>query len=100
MHTDFCDSSDIGTEAQFTKESCTVQSYTKEVLSLGLLFLNFKDAIKEGDGDRVLRMWKYFLLLFRATKHTNYAKEALTLLTQCLFTLPPNLAKQIKWSHY
>ncbi len=50
MHTDFCDSSDIGTEAQLTKESCTVQSYTKEVLSLGLLFLNFKDAIKEGDG--------------------------------------------------
>ncbi len=44
LHTDFCDSSDIGTEAQFTKESCTVQSYAKEVLSLGLLFLNFKDA--------------------------------------------------------
>ncbi len=79
LHTDFCDSSDISTEAQFTKESCTVQSYTKEVLSLGLLFLNFKDAI---------------------TKHTNYAKEALTLLTQCFVTLPPNLAKQIKWSHF
>ena len=45
-------------------------------------------------------MWKYFLLLFRATKHTNYAMEALTLLTQCFVTLPENLAEQIKWSRF
>ena len=31
-----------------------------EVLSLGLLFLNFKDAIREGDGDRVLK-WSRFV---------------------------------------
>ncbi len=41
-----------------------------------------------------------FLLLFRATKHTNYAKEVLTLLTQCFVTWPPNLAKLIKWSRF
>ena len=52
------------------------------------------------DGERVLRIWKYFLLLFRATKHTNYAMEALTLLTQCLVALPENLAEQIKWSRF
>ena len=83
-----------------TNPSSTVYEYTKEVLSLGLLYLNFKDAVREGDGERVLRMWKYFLLLFRATKHTNYAMEALTLLTQCFVTLPENLAEQIKWSRF
>ena len=37
-----------------------VLEYTKETLSLGLLLLEFKDAIREGDGSRVLRCWKYF----------------------------------------
>lgn len=41
----------------------TVYDYTREVLSLGLLYLNFKDAVREGDGDRIRRMWKYFLPL-------------------------------------
>lgn len=38
-----------------------VQEYGKEALALGMLFLEFKDAIREGDGTRVLRCWKYFL---------------------------------------
>ena len=44
-----------------------VIEYAKETLSLGLLLLEFKDAIREGDGSRVLRCWKYFLPLFKAT---------------------------------
>ena len=32
-----------------------VKEYAKETLSLGLLLLEFKDAIREGDGYRVLR---------------------------------------------
>ena len=36
-----------------------------EVLSLGLFYLEFKDAIREGDGLRVLRCYKYLLPLFR-----------------------------------
>ena len=34
----------------------TAYDYTCEVLSLGLPFLNFKDSIREGDGDRILLM--------------------------------------------
>lgn len=49
-----------------------VQEYAKETLSLGLLLLEFQDdGIREGDGNRVQRCWKYFFLLFRATKPTN-----------------------------
>ena len=83
-----------------TNPSFTVYKYTKEVLSLGLLYLNFKDAIREGYRECVLRIWKYFLLLFRAIKHTTYAMEALTFLTQCFVTLPENLAEQIKLSRF
>ena len=70
------------------------------LLSLGLLYLDFKDAIREGDGNRVMRDWKYFLPIFKATGHKNYALEALTLLSQYFVTLPTNLAAQIKWSRF
>ena len=80
--------------------SGSVYDYTCEVLSLGLLYLHFKDAVREGDGTRVMLAWKYFLLIFKATKHKNYALEALTMLTQYFLTLPPNLAEQLKWSRF
>lgn len=60
--------------------SDSVYAYSCETLSLGLLFLEFKDAIREGDGDRVMRVWKYFfyysskLLVGRITplRHLHY----------------------------
>ena len=66
----------------------TAYDYTCEVLSLGLVFLNFKNSIREGDSDRILLMWKYFILIFKAMGHKNYAAEALTLLSQYHITLP------------
>ena len=53
-----------------------VLAYSKEVLSLELLYLEFSDAIREGDGLRILRCYRYFLPLFRASKHKNYSIEA------------------------
>ena len=41
-------------------------------------------------------IWKYFLLILKATGHTNYALAALKLLTQYFVTLYPNL----KWCHF
>ena len=85
---------------QPAKSEGEVLEYSREVLSLGLLFFEFKDAVREGDGDRVLVVWKYFLLLFKASGRKNYAIEALTLLSQYHITLPPNLAEQLKWSRF
>ncbi len=53
-------------------------------MTLGLLLFEFKDAIKEGDGDRCLCLWKYFLLVFKASGRKNYAKEAFHLLIQSI----------------
>ena len=70
----------------------TAYEYACEVLTLGLLIFNFKDAVREGDGDQILLIWKYMLLLFRATGRKNYAIEAFTLLSQYhITTLPSNL---------
>ena len=52
--------------------SGSVYDYTHEVLSMGLLYLHFKNAVREGDGTRVMLAWKYFLLFFKATKHKNF----------------------------
>ena len=37
--------------ARSTKNQTRFIAYTSELLSLGLLYFEFKDAVKEGDGD-------------------------------------------------
>ena len=74
--------------------------YAKESLTLGMIFLELKDAIREGDGTRVLRCWKYLFLLFRGSGHTNYCLEALILLAQYYYILPPRLAEQMIWGRF
>ena len=69
-----------------------VQEYANEKLSLGLLLLEFKDAVREGDGVRVLQCWKSFFLFFRGTGHKNYCLEAFNFLMQYHYTLTPRCA--------
>ena len=76
----------------------TIYEYSSDVLSLELLFMEFVDAIREGDGSRILRCWRYFLPIFRASNSTNYSIEAFTLLAQEKFLLSPRMAFQLKWT--
>ena len=62
--------------------------------------MEFKDSIREGDGDRVLLVWKYLFLLFKASGRRNYSVEAFTLLSQYHLILPERLAEQLKWSRF
>lgn len=75
-----------------------VQAYANELLTLGLYLMEFSDAIREGDGERIIRCWKFFLLLFKANYRTNYSIEALLLLVQINLTLSPRMAAQLKWN--
>ncbi len=77
-----------------------VQEYAKEVLTMGLFYLEYHDAIREGDGERVLRCWKFLLLFFKATRHPNYSIEAINLLSQFYYLLTPRMAKQLLWSRF
>ena len=67
-----------------------VHSCACAVLSMGLLLMEF--AMREGDGSRILQCWKYFLPLFKAKHHKNYAIEAFTLLAQYEYLLSPRMA--------
>ena len=72
--------------------------YATEVLTLGLIWENFHDANKEGDGDRLVRVWKLLLLIFKAARRKNYSIEALNLQLQINYTLSARQAAQLKWS--
>lgn len=74
--------------------------YASELLTLGLLWMSFYDAIREGDGKRIVRVWKFLLISFRATRHHNYAKEAFNLLMQVEYLCSERTKAQILWGRF
>ena len=44
-----------------SKDNDHVRAYAKEVVSLGLLLMEFVNAVREGDSDRIIRCLRYFL---------------------------------------
>ena len=97
---DFVDISFSKAQKKVPKNLDHVPEYAKETLTMGLAFLQFKDTIGHGDGDRILPCWKFLFLFFRASGHTNYALEALTLLSNYYYLLPPRYAEQMKWNRF
>ena len=77
-----------------------VLNYANEVMSLGIFYLNYKDAIQEGDGDRVLLCWKYLLPISKVSDRRNYSLEALRMLYSYHFSLSPCLKHQLLWSRF
>lgn len=52
-----------------------VHHYAAELLSLGLLWHAFHDAVKEGDGERIFRYWKFMLVIFKSTTTTTMPRK-------------------------
>ena len=75
-------------------------SYQKALLEYGMLILNFWDAISEGDGERIMRCWRFFLLYLRAggQSTTKYSLEALYLMCQINILLSPQAAQRLIWN--
>lgn len=80
------------------KETDKILTYAREVLSLGLLYMEYCDAIREGDGLRILRCWRYMLLIFKATDKRKYAIQASTLLFQHHYIFTERMRSQLLWS--
>ena len=76
-----------------------VHGYARVLCHFASLVLLFVDAWKEGDGERVIRLWKILMLHFHAEKKTKYALEALRLQFQ-LATLQPYLSHQLTWGRF
>ena len=76
-----------------------VYNYARVLCHFAALVLEFTDAWSEGDGKRVLRCWKIFMLHFHTERRTKYALEALRLQFQ-LATLSPDLVHQLTWGRF
>lgn len=76
-----------------------VYNYARTLCHYGSLALEFVDAWGEGDGDRIIRCWKIFMLHFHTNGRTKYSWEALRLQLQTI-ALPPSLSTQIKWNRF
>jgi hypothetical protein len=78
-----------------------VNDYARAVLTDGLLLLEFRDAIHEGDGNRIETCYKFLLPYFFATNHTKYALECFRFLCAVSTTcFGPELAAQVKWGRF
>ena len=56
--------------------------YALDILNLGLLYKGFHDAVKQGNGDRVIRYWKVLMVLSKEAGKRNYSKKAFLLILQ------------------
>jgi len=65
---------------------------------LDCFFMEYIDSIKEGDGDRILRCWRYMLLLFKVSNKTKYSVEAYNLLAHYQYLFSERMCKQLLWS--
>ena len=74
-----------------------VFAYAVDLLTFTLFWYGFRDAIREGDGKRIVRYWKFLLAIFRTEKHYNYANEGFNLLAQTVL-LSPRQVSEIMWS--
>ena len=77
-----------------------VRNYTHQLLLMLLLRLDHNDAIKYGDGDRVIRLYKYFCLYFKVSNCPKYAFAMLQLQAQVNALLSPRLAHSLTWNRF
>ena len=73
-------------------------NYACTRLSLGMLLFNFDDEVKEGDGERLLRCWKFMMLIFKAYNHTKYSFAALHMQISIKALLTPRQAQSFIWN--
>ena len=86
-----------------TEQSQTVdkvRNYTHQLLILLLLRLDHNDAIKHGDGERVIRLYKYFCLYFKVSNCPKYSFAMLQLQAQVNALLSPRLAHSLTWNRF
>ena len=75
--------------------------YSCAVLNDGLFFLELRDAIHEGDGERLERCWKVMLLHFTYYgERSKYALEAIHLLAALNGCASPCLREELFWCRF
>lgn len=74
--------------------------HTVARLSFSFILLDILDAVKEGDGERLMRLYTVALLFYKAYGHTSYAYSTFLLTVQMNATLSPKVAHSLKWNRF
>ena len=78
----------------------SLYNYHSAKLTFGLILFEFNDAIKEGDGGRLFKLYKLALLLFKRNGHTKYAYIVLLYLCQVIAILSESEASDLKHNRF
>ena len=77
-----------------------VQNYSRAALAMCLLFMDFSDARKCGDGARIIHLYKFLLLHCKAAKKPKYSFHILRALAQVHVFLSPRLSYEMTWNRF
>jgi len=102
---------DSKTETKFEADNDYIFNYHQAKLTFGLVLVEFKDAVKEGDGARLFylyklcllifkSLYKLCLLIFKSLGHTKYAYVVLLYLAKITFFLSDKVAFRLKWNRF
>ena len=95
-----CIAFDITGKPQRGSEKNGIWNYACSLMTDCLVIEELNDAIHEGDGERMMIIWKLLLLYFRAAGHKNYALESVNLVAQSLALLSERDAFRLKWCRF
>ena len=77
-----------------------VLEYSCAILNDGLFLLELRDAIHEGDGERLARCWRVMLLYFTYADRSKYALEAVHLQAALNGAVSPCLREELLWCRF
>jgi len=77
-----------------------VLNYTHRALALCCLWLNMEDAVKLGDGERLMLCYKFMYLYCKDVGFHKYAYGLLETVVQAEYLLPPRYANDLVWNRF
>lgn len=89
-----------GSQKSDIKKEDHIFNYGCLHISLGLLIRDAEDSVKEGDGQRLVRVWKFLTLLFRLKGCHKYALAGIRLIASIEGLLTPRKAHQLIWNRF
>ena len=75
-----------------------VYNYHKAKLCYGFVLADFNDAIREGDGERVISLYRILLLIYKSHCCIKYAYTTLMLLVKITALLKMSQVFRLKWN--
>ena len=74
-------------------------SLHKTFLYCGFMYIDLRKAIRDNEGEDIIRHWQHWLILFLGTNRKNYATEALNLLCNLTATFPRHITYIVTHNH-